>query len=590
MKNEQNFEVVRHSLSHIMAAAVKEMWPGVKFAIGPAIENGWYYDFDFGEIASNRDSDAKERQSIGEGDLVKIEKKMKHIVKQNLPFERFELDIEDAIQREKLAGQIYKTELLEDLKMTGEKRVSYYRLGKFEDLCRGPHLKTSGEIKPNSFKLTKLAGAYWRGDEKNKMLTRIYGVGFGTKDELDGYLKMMEEAEKRNHVKLGRELDLFSLHEEGPGFPFFHPKGMVIWHELMKYWKEEHNREGYLEIKTPIILKQALWEMSGHWDHYEENMYFTKIDDVDYAVKPMNCPGGIIFYKNDLHSYRELPLKVAEVGLVHRHELSGVLNGLLRVRAFNQDDAHIFCREEQIKDEVKAVANLIDRVYKTFGLTYHMELSTRPEKSIGSDKMWQTAEKALEDALKELGGDYKLNAGDGAFYGPKIDFHVKDAIGRTWQCGTIQLDFAMPERFDLAYAGQDGKDHRPVMLHRVIYGAVERFFGILIEHYGGAFPVWLSPVQVKIVSVGSDHIEFCHKLASEFMGQGIRVEVDDNNETVGNKIRKATQEKVPYMLVIGDKEMGSDKLAVRDRGSEKVREIAKADFLGEITGKVNARS
>ncbi len=577
MKKE-DLEMLRHSCSHVMAAAVKELWPDVKFAIGPAIEGGFYYDFDFGE------------EKVGEEDLARIEKKMKHIIKQNLKFERFEMDIDEALAGERKAGQIYKAELIEDLKKEGEKKVSFYRLGKFEDLCRGPHVESAGKVKAGAFKLTKLAGAYWRGDEKNKMLTRIYGLAFGTKEELDAHLAMLLEAGKRNHVKLGRELGIFSMHEEGPGFPFFHPRGMIIWQELMRYWKEEHDREGYLETKTPIILKRKLWEQSGHWDHYKENMYFTKIDEEDYAVKPMNCPGGILVYKSAMHSYRELPLKMAEIGLVHRHELSGVLNGLFRVRSFHQDDAHIYCEKKQIKEEVIKVANLIERVYKTFGLEYHVELSTRPEKSTGSDEMWETAEKALKEALGEMGRDYQLNPGDGAFYGPKIDFHVKDALGRTWQCGTIQLDFAMPEKFALAYTGKDGQEHAPVMLHRVVYGAVERFFGILIEHFAGAFPVWLSPVQVKVISVGSGHIDYCHELAAELSESGMRAEVDDANETVGNKIRKAAGEKIPYVLVIGDKEMESSELAVRDRGSDKVRNIGKKEFIEEARDKITKRA
>lgn len=581
--NDKNLEILRHSLSHIMAAAVRKPWPKIKFAIGPAVDNGFYYDIDFG------------RTKISDSDLPKIEEEMKKIIKANLPFEKFELPIAKATVREKKSGQIYKLELLKDLKKTGEKSVSYYKLGEFEDLCRGPHIKSSGQIQLGGFKLEKLAGAYWRGSEKNKMLTRIYGLAFATKQELENYVKMMGEAEKRDHKKLGKELDLFSMHDQGPGFPFIHPKGMIIWNEIIKYWKEEHGRENYLEIKTPIILNKKLWEQSGHGDYYKENMYFTKIDDVDYAVKPMNCPGGILVYKTNLHSYREFPIKMAEIGLVHRHELSGVLNGLLRVRAFNQDDAHIYCLDSQIKDEVIKVIKLIDRIYKTYGLAYHMELSTKPENSLGSDKMWQTAEKALEGALKEIGSEYKLNSGDGAFYGPKIDFHIKDAIGRTWQCGTIQLDFAMPERFNLGYIGQDGKEKRPVMIHRTVYGAIERFLGVLIEHYAGAFPVWLSPVQVKIVSVGWAHVEFCKKLAAEFKQNDIRVEVDEADETVGNKIRKAVVEKVPYMLVVGDREMSSDKLNVRDRKvgtghcPVPTREIGKEEFMKEVKDRITER-
>lgn len=591
MSKEKDLEIMRHSLSHVMAAAVKSLWPDVLFAIGPAIEAGFYYDFDFGGV------------KISEDDLPKIEEKMREIIKKDLKFEKTELKIDEAIKKEKKSGQIYKEELIKDLKNEGDhrqghrhgeaggagKKVSYYKLGDFIDLCRGPHVASSGKLKNAGFKLIKLAGAYWRGSEKNAMLTRIYAVAFGSKEELESYLKMMEEAEKRDHRKLGKELGLFSMHDEGPGFPFFHPKGMMIWNEMIKYWKEEHEKGGYQEIKTPIILNKRLWEQSGHWDHYKENMYFTKIDEADYAIKPMNCPGGILVYKSNPHSYREFPIKMAEIGLVHRHELSGVLNGLLRVRMFNQDDAHIYCLESQIKDEVIKVIRLIDRIYKTYGLEYRMELSTRPENSMGSEKMWQTAEKALASALKEIGGEYKLNPGNGAFYGPKIDFHVKDAIGRTWQCGTIQLDFTMPERFDLGYIGQDGKEKRPVMIHRTVYGAIERFLGILIEHYAGAFPVWLSPTQVKIISVGEKHIKSCQKLAEDFREEDVRVEVDDSNETVGNKIRKAVGEKIPYILVIGDKEMKSKKLAVRDRGQKEIREIEKDKFIKEVKDKINSK-
>ena len=585
MSKDERIKLVRHSLSHVMAAAVKSLWPDVKFAIGPAIDNGFYYDFDFKKDAKNN-----EEGKISEIDLIKIERKMREIIKADPDFEKYEMGIDDAIEKETKAGQEYKIELLKDLKAEKQEMVSYYRLGDFDDLCRGPHVESAGAIKLDAFKLDKLAGAYWRGDEHKPMLTRVYGLAFADKKGLDAYLEQREEAIKRNHVKLGRELELFSIHEEGPGFPFFLPKGMVIWHELLRYWREEHGRAGYSEVKTPIILKRQLWEQSGHWDHYEENMYFTKIDKEDYAIKPMNCPGGILIYQEKLHSYRELPLKIAEIGLVHRHELSGVLNGLFRVRSFHQDDAHIYCMEEQIKEEVVKIARLTDRVYKKFGLEYHMELSTRPEKSIGENKIWETAEAALKDALKELGSDYKLNPGDGAFYGPKIDFHIEDALGRTWQCGTIQLDFTMPERFNLVYTGKDGKEHRPVMLHRVIYGALERFLGILIEHYAGAFPVWLSPAQVKIISVGSDHIKHCHQLANELKEEGIRVEVDDDNETVGNKIRKAIAEKLPYTLVIGDKELDSDKLAVRGRGSREVRQVAKDKFIEEIKEKIVKRA
>jgi len=577
-KQENNPEIIRHSLSHIMAAAVKELWPNVKFAIGPAIENGFYYDFDFN------------KEKISEDDLTKVEKKMKHIIKQNVKFEKSEMPIAEAIKKEKKNGQNYKEELIKDLKKEKETKVSYYQMGDFEDLCRGPHVESSGKIKVDAFKLTKIAGAYWRGDEKNEMLTRIYGVGFASKKELDEYLEMKKEAERRDHRKIGKELGLFSMHEEGPGFPFFHPKGMTVWNEMIKYWKEEHEKDGYQEIKTPLILNKALWEQSGHWDHYKDNMYFTEIDKVDYAIKPMNCPGGILIYKSSPHSYREFPMKMAEIGLVHRHELSGVLNGLLRVRMFHQDDAHIYCLEDQIKEEVIKVIKLIDRMYKVYGLGYDMELSTKPDNSMGSEEMWQTAEKALQSALEEIGGKYKINPGDGAFYGPKIDFHIKDAIGRTWQCGTIQLDFTMPERFKLSYTAQDGKEKQPVMIHRTVYGALERFMGVLIEHFAGAFPIWLSPVQVKIIAVSEKHNKHCQELAEEFKKEDIRIEVDSSDETVGNKIRKAIAEKTPYMLVIGDKEASSDKLQIRDRGSEKIREISKDKFFNEIKDKIEKKN
>ncbi len=570
MPKQTNIETIRHSLSHIMALAIQELYPNVKFAIGPAIENGFYYDFDFNN------------EKIGLEDLKKIEKKINHIIKQNIPFKYSEIKIDEAIQLEKKNKQYYKVELIKDLKKDGEKKVSYYELGQFNDLCLGPHIESSGKIAKGSFKLTKLAGAYWRGNEKNKMLTRIYGVAFKTREELDKYSKMMEEAEKRNHIKMGKKLDLFSMHKEGPGFPFFHNNGMIIWNELVEYWREEHKKEGYLEIKTPIILDRKLWEESGHWDHYKENMYFTKIDDKNYAIKPMNCPGGILIYKTNPHSYRNLPLKVGEIGLVHRHELSGVLNGLLRVRAFHQDDAHIYCTEKQVKDEVTKIARLIDRVYKTFKFDYHIELSTRPEKSIGTDTMWKIAEKALKDALEQLKWDYKLNPGDGAFYGPKIDFHIKDAIGRTWQCGTIQLDFAMPERFNLTYLGPDGKKHRPVMLHRVIYGSLERFLGVYIEHCAGAFPLWLAPEQVWVITVGNRHKKYAKQIHKELLAGNIRSKLKDNDETISKKIREGEIKKIPYILVIGDKEEKKRAISIRKR-TKGDQGIAKLNnFIEEI--------
>ncbi|HRZ95122.1 MAG TPA: threonine--tRNA ligase [Candidatus Moranbacteria bacterium] len=571
-----NLEILRHSASHVLAAAVLEMFPEARFGIGPAIENGFYYDFDL------------PRTLIPE-DLPLLEEKMKAIIKANHPFERAEISAKEALDDFKKLGQDYKVELIKDLENEGEKKVSVYKTGVFVDLCTGPHLDSTGEIPADAMKLTKISGAYWKGDEKNKMLQRIYGVAFENQKELENYLKMLEEAEKRNHVKLGKQLKLFSIHPEGPGFPFFHPKGMIIWNELIKYWQEEHEKEGYQEINTPIILKKELWEKSGHWDHYKDSMYFTKIDAIDYAVKPMNCPGGILIYKSDLHSYKELPLKLAEIGLVHRHELSGTLNGLFRVRMFRQDDAHIYCTESQIGEEVMKLIKLIDRIYKTFGLSYHIELSTRPLKSTGTDKMWKTAEKALGDALDKMKIDYKLNPGDGAFYGPKIDFHIKDAIGRTWQCGTIQLDFSMPERFKLSYIGEDGKEHRPVMLHRVIYGAVERFMGILIEHYAGAFPVWLSPVQVMLIPVSEKFKKYAHSVETQFIASNIRIKVDDSDETLGKHIAEAEKQKIPYMVVVGEKEEKDNLVAIRTRGEKKQETMKIDEFIEKIRKEIDEK-
>lgn len=571
-----NLEILRHSASHVLAAAVLEMFPEARFGIGPAIENGFYYDFDL------------PRTLIPE-DLPLLEEKMKAIIKANHPFERAEISAKEALDDFKKLGQDYKVELIKDLENEGEKKVSVYKTGVFVDLCTGPHLDSTGEIPADAMKLTKISGAYWKGDEKNKMLQRIYGVAFENQKELENYLKMLEEAEKRNHVKLGKQLKLFSIHPEGPGFPFFHPKGMIIWNELIKYWQEEHEKEGYQEINTPIILKKELWEKSGHWDHYKDSMYFTKIDAIDYAVKPMNCPGGILIYKSDLHSYKELPLKLAEIGLVHRHELSGTLNGLFRVRMFRQDDAHIYCTESQIGEEVMKLIKLIDRIYKTFGLSYHIELSTRPLKSTGTDKMWKTAEKALGDALDKMKIDYKLNPGDGAFYGPKIDFHIKDAIGRTWQCGTIQLDFSMPERFKLSYIGEDGKEHRPVMLHRVIYGAVERFMGILIEHYAGAFPVWLSPVQVMLIPVSEKFKKYAHSVETQFIASNIRIQIDDSDETLGKRIAEAEKQKIPYMVVVGEKEEKDNLVAIRTRGEKKQETMKIDEFIEKIRKEIDEK-
>ena len=576
-QTEKNLEIIRHSASHVLALAILEMFPEAKFAIGPAIENGFYYDFDL------------PRTLIPE-DLIILEEKMRAIIKANYQFERAEILIDKALQDFEKLGQRYKIELIQDLAKNGNEKVSVYKSGPFVDLCSGPHLDSTGEIPADGFKLTKISGAYWRGDEKNKMLQRIYGVAFNDKKELKNYLSMLEEAEKRNHIKLGKELKLFSTHAEGPGFPFFHPKGMIVWNELINYWKEEHTKEAYQEISTPIILNRTLWEKSGHWEHYKENMYFTKIDEIDYAIKPMNCPGGILVYKSDLHSYKELPLKLAEIGLVHRHELSGTLNGLFRVRMFHQDDAHIYCMENQIKQEIKKLINLIDRMYKKFGLSYHLELSTRPKNSTGTDKMWETAENALKEALQEIKVDYKINPEDGAFYGPKIDFHIKDAIGRTWQCGTIQVDFAMPERFELSYIGEDGKEHRPVMLHRVIYGAMERFMGILIEHYAGAFPVWLSPVQAIILPVSEKFNSYAQKIFSQLLENNIRVEISDESESLGKRIRRAEKQKIPYMLVVGEKEEKEKKITIRYRGEKEQKTMQVNKFMEKIIVEIKERS
>ncbi|NLC44346.1 MAG: threonine--tRNA ligase [Clostridiales bacterium] len=561
-----------HTSSHILAQAVKRQFPEAKLAIGPAIDNGFYYDIEVDHPFSPDDLEA-------------IEKEMLKIVKENLELNRFELPREEALKFVEEQGESYKVELISDL--PEDSIISFYKQGEFTDLCAGPHIISTGAVK--AVKLLSVAGAYWRGSEKNKMLQRIYGITFPKKSQLTEYLTMLEEAKKRDHRKLGRELDLFSLQEEGPGFPFFHPKGMVIRNLLEDYWRKEHMKNGYQEIKTPIILNRDLWIRSGHWDHYQENMYFTQIDEMDYAVKPMNCPGSMIVYKNKSHSYRELPIRIGELGLVHRHELSGALHGLMRVRCFTQDDAHIFMLPEQIKDEIIGVIDMVDDFYSLFGFKYHVELSTRPEDSMGSEEDWNKATDALREALEEKGMPYKINEGDGAFYGPKIDFHLEDCLGRTWQCGTIQLDFQMPERFDLNYIGSDGEKHRPVMIHRVIFGSIERFIAILIEHFAGAFPVWLSPVQVKVMSITDRSNEFISQIMKEFMDSEIRGESDIRNEKIGYKIREAQMEKVPYMLVIGDKEVEDGTVAVRSRtkgdlGTMKLEEF-KAMLLKEIVEK-----
>jgi threonyl-tRNA synthetase len=554
-------EIFRHSTSHIMAQAVKELFPEAKFAIGPAIKDGFYYDFEISRPFTPED-------------LIAIEKKMKEITEKDLPFKKTEITKKEAEKIFAEKDAIYKLELLNDIT---DDKVSLYKQGDFTDLCRGPHIPSTKKLK--AFKLLSVAGAYWRGSEKNKMLQRIYGTSFNKKSALDDYLRLMEEAKKRDHRKIGKNLKLFSFHEEGVGFPFFHPKGMVLRNILEDYWKEEHRKAGYAEVKTPIILNKSLWVQSGHWDHYKENMYFTKIDEEDYAIKPMNCPGGILIYKSDLHSYRDLPLRMGELGLVHRHELSGVLHGLFRVRCFTQDDAHIFMTPKQIKDEIKGVIDLTDRIYKTFGFDYRVELSTKPENAMGSDEIWEKATNSLEETLIEKKINYTINEGDGAFYGPKIDFHLEDCIGRNWQCGTIQIDFNMPEKFDLYYINKAGEKERPVMLHRTILGSIERFIGILIENYAGAFPLWLAPVQVKLLPIADRHIDYGKKIVKMLKENNIRVEFDKINDKIGAKIRKAEMEKIPYMLIFGDKELEDNVVSVRKRGKGDLGKIKIEKFL-----------
>ncbi|BDR79198.1 threonine--tRNA ligase [Clostridium tetani] len=570
--DEEGRKTVRHTSSHILAQAVKRLYPEAKLAIGPAIDNGFYYDFDI-DFTFTPEM------------LEKIEKEMAKIVKENLEIERFELPREEAIKLVKDASEPYKVELIEDLP-EGEV-ISFYKQGDFVDLCAGPHLPSTGKIK--AIKLLSVAGAYWRGDEKNKMLQRIYGTAFLKKSELEAYLKMLEEAKRRDHRKLGKELDLFTINEEGPGFPFFHPKGMVVRNILENFWREKHTKAGYDEIRTPVILNEELWHRSGHWDHYKENMYFTKIDNENFAIKPMNCPGSILVYKSHLHSYKEFPMRLGELGLVHRHELSGALHGLMRVRCFTQDDAHIFMTKEQIKDEILNVIKLIDSFYKVFGFEYFVELSTRPEDSMGSDEEWEVATNGLKNALEGAGLEYKINEGDGAFYGPKIDFHLKDCIGRTWQCGTIQLDFQMPERFDLTYVGQDGEKHRPVMVHRVVFGSIERFIGILIEHFAGAFPTWLAPVQVKVMTITDSQKDYANKVVNDLKEKGIRVEFDDRNEKIGYKIREAQLQKVPYMIILGDKEVSENKVAVRSRKEGDLGAISLKEFVAKLNYEIDNR-
>ena len=573
-EDEDGRWALRHTAAHVMAQALQHLYAkdGIQFAIGPAIENGFYYDIDM-------------EKKLTDSDLKDIEKEMDRIVKQNIPMIRKEISRADALKFFEEKGQSYKVELINDL--PEDALISIYEQGDFTDLCAGPHVVSTGKVK--AFKLQSVAGAYWRGNEKNKMLQRIYGTAFEKKEDLAEYLHMLEEAAKRDHRKLGKELDLFSLHEEGPGFPFFHPNGMVIRNELINYWREVHRRYGYQEIKTPMIMNRKLWETSGHWDHYKENMYFTQIDGEDYAVKPMNCPGGMLVYKTHVHSYRDLPLRLGELGLVHRHEKSGELHGLFRVRNFTQDDAHLFVTPEQIEKEIQHTIDLFDEVYKTFGLSYTAELSTRPEDSMGSDEIWEKATAALQHALEARGLNYIINEGDGAFYGPKIDFHLRDSIGRTWQCGTIQLDMLMPEKFDLTYVGEDGEKHRPIMLHRVVYGSIERFIGILIENYAGAFPVWLAPVQVKILPITDKHFDYAFDLRKKLFDLGIRVEVDERNEKMGYKIREAQVKKIPYALVIGDQEMQDGNVTLRKYGEKDSQTMSVDDFIKLVQDKIASK-
>lgn len=563
---------LRHTASHVMAQAIQHLFPGVKFAIGPAIDDGFYYDLDSDHVFSQEDFAA-------------IEKEMSKIAKENIPLVKKVLPRDEALQYFKDKGQDYKVMLIEDL--PEEETISLYEQGDFTDLCAGPHLKSTGKVK--TFKLMTVAGAYWRGDSKNKMLQRIYATAFFSKEDLDHYLFVRAEAEKRDHRKLGKQLDLFSFHEEGPGFPFFHPKGMILRNKLMDYERELFKEFGYVEIMTPVILSKKLWLQSGHWDHYKENMYFTQIDDEDYAIKPMNCPGGILFFKTQQRSYRDLPMRVGEFGLVHRHELKGALHGLFRVRCFTQDDAHIFMTQEQMKDEVIKCMAMYQKMYGVFGLEYHVELSTRPENSMGSDELWEISTNALREAIETAGVPYQINEGDGAFYGPKLDFHVQDSLGRTWQCGTIQMDMQLPERFDVNYIGEDGEKHRAVMLHRAGYGSLERFIGILIEHYAGAFPTWIAPVQAKIIPVTDKNLEYAKSVATAMSESDIRVEVEEANETLGYKIRKAQMEKVPYMIIVGDQEMKGHTISVRSRKNGDLGSQSLPMFVANLIREIKER-
>ena len=574
-ENKEYRDTYRHSTSHVLAQAVKRLYPESKLAIGPAIEDGFYYDID---------SDVTFTPEV----LEKLEEEMRRICKEKLPIERFELPREEAIKFMADRDEPYKVELIEDLP-EGE-AISFYKQGEFTDLCAGPHLDNTGRIKGNAIKLMNCTGAYWRGDSSRKMLQRIYGTCFMKKEELQAYLDRLEEAKRRDHRKLGRELGLFMMNEAGPGFPFFLPNGMTLKNTLIDYWREVHKRYGYVEISTPIILNRELWERSGHWDHYKANMYTTVIDEQDYAIKPMNCPGGMLVYENEPHSYRDLPLRVGELGLVHRHELSGALHGLFRVRCFTQDDAHIFMTPEQMKDEIKGVVSIFDEIYSTFALSYKIELSTMPEDHMGDEATWRMAEATLKAAIEELGKPYEINEGDGAFYGPKLDFHLSDSIGRTWQCGTIQLDFQMPERFELEYVGEDGQKHRPVMIHRALLGSIERFIGVITEHFAGAFPVWLSPVQVKVMTITDRSRDWAMEAAKRLEAMGVRVETDLRNEKIGYKIREAQSKKIPYMLVIGDKEAEAGTVAVRTRAGGDKGAMPLDEFASALLEQIRTRS
>ena len=572
-ENEEVRLKYRHTTSHIMAQAIKHIWPDAKLAIGPAIDNGFYYDIDM-------------EHKLTDQDLLKIQKEMKKVIQANHKLERFELPREEAIKFMAERNEDYKVELIQDL--PEDAVISFYKQGDFVDLCAGPHMESTGQIK--AVKLQSVAGAYWRGDEHNKMLQRIYGTCFPSQAELDEYLAKLEEAKKRDHRKIGKEMDLYAIYEEGPGFPFFLPKGMIIRNELENFWRQEHVKRGYQEIKTPLILNEQLWRTSGHWDHYKDNMYFTKIDGQDYAIKPMNCPGSMLAYKRKLWSYRDFPIRMGELGQVHRHELSGALHGLMRVRTFTQDDAHLFMLPEQIKDEIVGVTKFIDDVYSMFGFKYHIELSTRPEDSMGTDEEWEMAENALREAMAEINVPYVINEGDGAFYGPKLDFHLEDCIGRTWQCGTIQLDLQMPQRFDLTYIGSDNEKHRPIMLHRVIFGSIERFIGILTEHFAGKFPLWLAPVQVKLLTVAEKFSDYAYEVAAKLEEAGLRVEVDVRNEKIGYKLREARNERVSYIGVIGEREVEANELSVRSSKVGELGTIGVDEFVAKLVEEVKTKA